>query len=248
MEKLKGKIAFITGGSRGMGAAIAKRLSKAEATVVFTHSGRNPEQAAYVLEQIKESGKNEGLSLVADNNDTQSLIDALKTTIDRYGTVDILINNAGVYIDKPIVTYSLKDFEEVMNVNVKAVFVASQYVARYMKRGGRIITIGSNMAERLAFPGGSLYSMSKAALVGLTKGLARDLGSADITVNLVQPGPVNTDMNPEDGAFATTIKEMMAIGRYGTVDEIAGLVSYLVSDEARFVTGTSITIDGGFNI
>lgn len=247
MEKLKGKVAFITGGSRGMGAAIAKRLSAEGAAVVFTHSGRNEQKANAVLEEIKANGK-KGEALIANNQNSEELLKAMETTHEMFGSIDILINNAGVYTQKPMQDYSLEELDQVMSVNVKAVFLASRFAARHMKNGGRIISIGSNMADRLVAPGGSLYSMSKSALTGLTKGLARDLGARNITVNLIQPGPVDTDMNPESSDFAPLLKSQMALSRYGKVEEIAGLVAYLSGEESSFITGTSITIDGGFNI
>lgn len=247
MNKLAGKVAFVTGGNRGMGAAIAKRLSSEGADVAFTHTGKNIQKANEVLDSIKTNGRR-GAAFVADHTNPGTLTEALKTTLQNFGSLDILVNNAGIYMQKPIEDYSHDDFDQMMNVNVKAVFVASQFAARHMKSGGRIITVGSNMAERVTAPQGSLYAMSKSALIGLTKGTARDLGSRNITVNLIQPGPVNTDMNPEDSDFAPLLKSAMALSRYGTPEEIAGLVAYLTREESQFITGASITIDGGFNI
>lgn len=247
MENLKGKVAFVTGGSRGMGAAIAKRLATAGANVVFTHSGRNAQKAEEVLNAILAMGS-KGEALVADNEAPDAIINALKATITRFGGIDILINNAGVGILKHIDDHDLNDFDKLVNIHIKAVFVASKFVGQRMKNGGRIITIGSNMADRVPFAGGSLYAMSKSALIGLTKGMARDLASKHVTVNLVQPGPIDTDMNPEDGEFSVVQKSVMAIKRFGTVEEVAELVGYLSSEKSQFITGTSITIDGGFNI
>ena len=247
MKKLEGKVAFITGGSRGMGAAAAIRLSREGADVVFTHSGKNPARASEILAKIKSEG-GKGTSLIADNEDSAAIIAALKTAGETYGAIDILVNNAGIYFQKPTEDFSLEEYDQIMNVNVKAVFVASQFAAKQMKRGGRIITIGSNMADRVTFPGGSLYAMSKSALIGLTKGMARDFGDRNITVNLIQPGPIDTDMNPANSDHAPMLINALAIKRYGTAEEIAGLVAYLASTESNFITGTAITIDGGFNI
>jgi 3-oxoacyl-[acyl-carrier protein] reductase len=247
MEKLKGKVAFITGGSRGMGAAIAKRLSAEGANVVFTHSGKNLDKADEVLHAIQANGT-KGEAIVANNADAKAMIKALETTIKKFNGIDFLINNAGIFMHKSIEEYSIAEFDEMMDVNVKAVFVASQFASREMKKGGRIITIGSNMADRVSSPGGSLYAMSKSALIGLTKGMARDLGDKEITVNLIQPGPIDTDMNPANSDFAPVLINSLALKRYGKVEEIAALVSYLVSDESKFITGTAITIDGGYNI
>ncbi|MEN7547612.1 3-oxoacyl-ACP reductase family protein [Rapidithrix thailandica] len=247
MKQVQGKVAFITGGSRGMGAAIAKRLSQEGANIVFTHSGKNPEKANEVLEAVK-ANKVKGLALEADNEDPNALQRALETALQEFGRLDILVNNAGVYIQKTIEELSLSDYDQVMDVNVKAVFIASQIAARHLKSGGRIITIGSNMADRVPGAGGSLYAMSKSALIGLNKGLARDLGPKGISVNLVQPGPVDTDMNPEKSDHAPFLKDFMTFNRYGKTEEIAGLVAYLAREESQFITGTSLTIDGGFNI
>lgn len=247
MEKLKGKVAFITGGSRGIGAGIAKRLSAEGADVVFTHSGKNSQKANEVLNAIKANGVR-GAALVADNEDPNKIIEALETAIKNFGSIGILVNNAGIYMQKSIEEYSLSEFDQMINVNVKAVFVASQFAARHMKSGSRIITVGSNLADRVPASEDTLYAMSKSALVGLTKGIARDLGPRNITANLVQPGPINTDMNPENSDFAPHLRSFMALDRYGKVEEIAGLVAYLSSEESQFITGASITIDGGFNI
>lgn len=207
MRKLSGKAAFVTGGSRGMGAGIAKRLSAGGADVVFTHSGKNGQKADEVLDAIHANGVR-SMALVADNRNSNALIRALKTTVDQFGSIDILVNNAGVYANKSIEEYTLDEYDQLMDINVKAVFVASQFAVRHMKDGGRIITIGSNLAERVPAPGESLYSMSKSALTGLTKGIARDLGSRNITANLIQPGPVDTDMNPENSDIAPPFKRI----------------------------------------
>jgi 3-oxoacyl-[acyl-carrier protein] reductase len=162
------------------------------------------------------------------------------------GRLDVLVNNAGIGVVMPIDQFSLADFDRMVAVNVRGVFVAAQEAARHMGEGGRIISIGSVNADRMPFAGGSVYAMTKAALAGLTRGLARDLGPRGITVNNVQPGPTDTDMNPAGGPFAEFLKGMIALGRYGQADEIAGLVAYLASPEAGFITGASLTIDGGF--
>jgi 3-oxoacyl-[acyl-carrier protein] reductase len=247
MKNLKGKVAFITGGSRGIGAGIAKRLAAEGADIVFTHSGKNEPKADEILSAIHANGV-KGLALVADNEDPKALTNALENTIRKFGAIDILVNNAGIGIMKPMNEHTLDEFDKLVNVHIKAVFVASQFVARHMKSGSRIITIGSNLAERVSAAGASLYAMSKSALSGLTKGMARDLGSKNITVNLIQPGPVDTEMNPADGEFAPYQKSLTALNRYGNVEEIGGLVAYLANEESQYITGTAITIDGGFNI
>ncbi len=247
MNRLKNKVAFITGGSRGMGAAIALRLAQEGADIVFTHSGNHQEKADAVMERVKKEG-GRVMEIVAGNENAEELIAAIDTTFNEFGKVDILVNNAAIVTTGPFLDHTLEDFDRIMAVNVRAVFIASKYAAQHMKDGGRIINIGSNLAERLPMPGMSLYAMSKTALIGLTKGLARDLGSRHISVNLLQPGSTNTDMNPEDGEIAPAQKSMMAIQRFAQPDEIAGLVAYLASDESQMVTGTTLTMDGGFNI
>jgi 3-oxoacyl-[acyl-carrier protein] reductase len=171
---------------------------------------------------------------------------AVVETVRRLGRLDVLVNNAGIAVLKPLDEFTLEDFDRSVAVNVRAVFVAAQEAARHMKDGGRIITIGSVNADRVPFGGASVYAMTKAAVAGLTRGLARDLGPRGITVNVVQPGPVETDLNPATGEFAEMIKGFLAIRRYAQGDEIAGLVSYLAGPEASFVTGACLTIDGGF--
>jgi len=174
------------------------------------------------------------------------VVAAVERAVTELGGIDILVNNAGIAAMAPIDEYRLEDFDRTVAINLRAVFVAAQAAAKHMKTGGRIVNIGSCNAERMPFPGGAVYAMSKAALVGLVKGLARDLGPRGITINNVQPGPIDTDMNPADGAFADMLRKQMALPRYGGVDEVAGLVAYLAGPEAGFVTGASLTIDGGF--
>jgi 3-oxoacyl-[acyl-carrier protein] reductase len=246
MKRLLNKVVFITGGSRGMGAGIAKRVAAEGADVVITYV-QSADKAKQVVDEIKKAGR-QALALAVDNASPNAINEAIEKAVSSFGRIDILVNNAGIYVGKPLADYTLADFDSTMSVNVRAVFLASQKAAQYMKEGGRIITIGSNMAERVAFPTGSLYAMSKSALIGLTKGMARDLGSKGITVNMVQPGPVDTDMNPANGAHADILRSGMAIPRYGQPEDIAELVTYLASEESRFMTGALLTIDGGFSI
>lgn len=243
---LNGKMAFVTGGSRGMGAAIVKRLASEGAKVVFTHSGNNGEKAAQVADEVNKAG-GEAVDIIADNQNGESISTAIQEATSRYGKIDILVNNAGIFLYKPSQEATLEEFDRMMSVNVRAVFLAMKEAAAKMPEGGRIITIGSNVADRVSDPNMGLYSMSKSALIGLNKGMARELGPRDITVNLVQPGPIDTDMNPADSEMALEIKKHIPVSRYGKVEEIAGLVSFLTGPESRFITGTSITIDGGFN-
>ena len=241
---LNGKVAFIQGGSRGIGAAIAKRLAKNGAAVALSYIS-SPERAAQVVAEIEAAG-GRALAIRADSADAEAIKAAIGQAVAAFGRLDILVNNAGVLAIAPLETFSLEDFDRTLAINVRSVFVATQEAARHMGQGGRIINIGSTNAERMPFAGGGPYAMSKAAIVGLTRGLARDLGPRGITINNVQPGPVDTEMNPANSDFAATLKGLMAVGRYGTDEEIAGFVAYLASPEAAYITGASLTIDGGF--
>jgi 3-oxoacyl-[acyl-carrier protein] reductase len=243
-SNLSNKVALIQGGSRGIGAAIAKRLAAEGAAVVITYIS-SAEQAADVVLSIENAG-GRALAIKADSADAVAVRSAVSRSVEHFGRLDILVNNAGVLAIAPIEEFSLEDFDRTVAVNVRSVFVASQEAARHMTDGGRIITIGSTNAERMPFAGGSVYAMSKSAIVGLTRGMARDLGPRGITVNNVQPGPVDTDMNPQNSEFAESLMGLMAVGRYGRAEEIAAFVAYLAGPEAAYVTGASLTIDGGF--
>ncbi len=245
MKRLENKVALVTGGSRGMGAAIVEKLASEGADIVFTYS-KSKERADEVVARVTSHGR-KAIAIQANNAVAADILYAVDSTIQQFGRIDILVNNAGMYQYKLLEDYTLEDYDLMMAVNTKAVFVASQAAAKYMEAGGRIITIGSNMAERLASPGGLLYSMSKSALLGLNKGLARDLGGKGITANLVQPGPIDTEMNPADSAHAPALASFTALGRYGKTEEIASLVSFLAGPESSFITGTTQTIDAGFN-
>ncbi|WP_026632491.1 SDR family NAD(P)-dependent oxidoreductase [Dyadobacter alkalitolerans] len=245
MKKLENKIALVTGGSRGIGAAISKKLALEGATVLFTFSHAT-EKAQAVVAEIKEAGGN-AVAIQADSSDSQQITDTVNATIAKFGHIDILVSNAGIYIGKAFEDHTLEDYERIMSINVRAVYLAAHAVAKHMSAGGRIITIGSNMADNSLSPQTTLYTMSKSALQGFTRGLARDLGPKGITVNLVQPGPIDTDMNPSNTEHANFVRSRMAIPKYGTGEDIAGLVSFLASEEGNFITGSALTIDGGFN-
>lgn len=245
MKRLENKVAFVTGGSRGMGAAISKRLASEGASVVLTYS-KSPDKAEAVASEIKNNG-GRALAIEADSADPQAVIKAVNQAVAEFGKVDIIVNNAGIYIGKVFEEHTLDDYEQLMGVNVRAVYAASLAAVKYLPAGGRIITIGSNMADNAVSQQTTLYTMSKSALSGFTRGLARDLGPKGITVNLVQPGPINTDMNPSDTELADFLRGRMALAEYGTGDDVAGLVTFLASEEGKFITGTAITIDGGLN-
>ncbi len=241
---LESKRALVIGGSRGIGAAIVKRLAREGAHVALTYVS-NPDQASETVKAAQALGV-KALAVQADSADAKAVVAAVERTVQELGGLDILVNNAGIAVIAPIDDYRLQDLDRTLAVNVRAVFVATQAAVKHMEAGGRIINVGSCNAERMPFAGGGVYAMSKAALVGLVKGLARDLGPRGITINNVQPGPVDTDMNPATGDFAKMLIQQMALPRYGTGDEIAGLVAYLASPEAAYVTGASLSIDGGF--
>lgn len=241
---LRGQVAFVHGGSRGIGAATARRLARDGATVAIGYSS-SATAAEALAEEIKAKG-GQAIAIQADGTDARGLALAIDSIAERFGRLDILVNSAGVLAVAPLEQFSLEDFDRTLAVNVRSVFVASQAAARHMKEGGRIINIGSTNAQRMPFAGGAAYAMSKSALVGLVKGMARDLGPRGITVNNVAPGPVDTDMNPETTEFAAGLHAMMAVPRHAKADEIAGMVAYLASAEAAFVTGADLLIDGGF--
>ncbi|MBW1248274.1 3-oxoacyl-ACP reductase family protein [Pseudomonas tolaasii] len=244
-QDLSGKVALIQGGSRGIGAAIVKRLAAQGAAVAFTYVSSAAKAEELQNSLISEGGK--ALAIHADSADAEAIRNAVNATVKAFGRLDILVNNAGVLAIAPLEDFKLEDFDQTLAINVRSVFIATQEAAKHMDDGGRVINIGSTNAERMPFGGGGPYAMSKAALVGLTKGLARDLGPRGITINNVQPGPVDTDMNPANSEFADSLIGLMAVGRYGHVEEIASFVAYLAGPEAGYITGASLTIDGGFS-
>lgn len=246
MKNLANKTALVTGGSRGIGAAIVKRLAREGANVAFTYHS-SAEKAAAVVKEIEQLGV-KGLAIQANSADPIAVKTAVDQTVIELGGLDILVNNAGVAFYKELQDLTLEDFDLITAVNIRAVFAGSQTALPYLGKGGRIINIGSCQAERMPTPGGTLYAMSKSALVGLTKGMARDLGKKGITVNAVHPGPIDTDMNPANGPHADFQRSLMALSEFGTADDIAGLVAYLAGPESSYVTGAGFVIDGGTNI
>jgi 3-oxoacyl-[acyl-carrier protein] reductase len=243
-KTLTGKVALVTGGSRGIGAAIVKRLAQDGVFVAFTYASAQQQAEDLVRATATEGGR--AAAIRADSANAEVVKNAVSETVRIFGRLDVLVNNAGIVVVTPIEQFSLDDFDRMVAINVRAVFVASQEASRHMGEGGRIITIGSVNSDRMPFAGGSVYAMTKAAVAGFTRGLARDLGPRGITVNNIQPGPVDTDMNPANGPASDFLKSMIAVGRYGQGSEIAGLVAYLASPEAAYITGASLLIDGGF--
>ena len=244
-QRLAGKKALVTVGSRGIGAAIALRLSREGADVVLTYE-KSAEKAEQLAKEISAIGR-KGVALKADSGDARAVIDVVESAVKELGGLDILVNNAGIARGGAVEDWTLEDIDQTLFVNIRAVIVASQAAAKHLPDGGRIISIGSCLGEQVGFGGITVYSASKAAVVGFTKGLARDLGPRGITVNVVQPGPVDTDMNPADGDQAPDMLAGMAIKRYGKPEDIAGAVAWLASPEGRYVTGARITLDGGTN-
>jgi 3-oxoacyl-[acyl-carrier protein] reductase len=244
MSELTGKVALVTGGSRGIGAAIARRLAREGAAVAFTYAA-SADKAQAVAKQIDADG-GRVLVIQADSADPGAITRAVEQTVRDLGRLDILVNNAGIFASGPLDEVTMEQADRLWAVDVRAVFAASQAAARYMTEGGRIISIGSALAERAPIPGLTLYTMCKAALTGLTRGLARDLGPRGITATVVHAGLIDTDMNPADGPGADFLRPVTAVGRYGQADDIAAVVAHLAGEGGRYVTGTAVTVDGGF--
>ncbi|MDL2405572.1 SDR family oxidoreductase [Rhizobium calliandrae] len=240
-QSLANKVALVTGGSRSIGAGIVRRLSADGVEVAFTYSS-SPDKAEALVRDLDAAG-GAAIAIRADSADPDAVRAAIIRTVERFGGLDILVNNAGILIRETVDNYDLADFDRMFAVNVRAVFVAAQAAIKHMNEGGRIITIGSVAAERAGFPGASVYSATKGAVAAMTRGLARDLSPRGITVNTIQPGPTLSGMTVDAGEI---LKPLLPVGRLGKDTEIAALVTYLCSPEAAFVTGSALTIDGGY--
>jgi NAD(P)-dependent dehydrogenase (short-subunit alcohol dehydrogenase family) len=245
MSELVGKTALVTGGSRGIGAAIATRLAELGADVAVTYA-QSKERADEVVDRIEAHGRR-GLAIKADSADASEVVAAVEHAVEEFGRLDILVNNAGIFPFGPVDDVSLEEVDRTLGIHARAVFLASQAAVRHMTGGGRIISIGSNLAERVPLSGVTLYAMSKSALLGFTKGLARDLGERNITVNLLQPGSTDTDMNPADAQGADEQRALSALGRYADAGDIADSVAFLAGPRAANITGAVLTVDGGTN-
>jgi 3-oxoacyl-[acyl-carrier protein] reductase len=245
MSKLANKVALVTGGSRGIGAAIAKRLAADGASVAITYA-KDSSAASAVVEAIELSG-GKAVAIQADAADVEAVKGAVEKAVAAFGRLDVLVNNAGTAIPKKFEDATLEELDRVIDINVRGVFVATQAALKHMKSGGRIIMIGSCVGERMMTPGLVPYSATKGAVKMFTQGLSREVGSRGITVNNVQPGPIDTDLNPAAGEWAVPQKAATALGRYGSVDEVAALVAFVAGPESSYITGTNLTVDGGTN-
>lgn len=245
MSTLNGKVALVTGGSRGIGAATVERLSSEGATVAFTYVS-SPDKANEIVAQIEAKG-GKAMAIKADSGNPKEIAAAVNQTVSHFGALDILVNNAGIFIVGSIDEADAKaeEFDKQIDVNVRGVAAAIREAAKHMKEGGRIITISSAVANYLGGPYLTDYAATKAAASAYSRGYAWDLGARGITVNTVQPGPIDTDMNPDSGDFADSLRKKIAIGRYGKAHEIAALVNFLAGPDSSFITGATFTADGG---
>jgi 3-oxoacyl-[acyl-carrier protein] reductase len=243
-QRLAGRRALVTGGSRGIGAEIVRRLAFDGAAVAFTYGSSVADADRVVVDVSRGGGR--VLPIRADSSDAGQIASAVDETVTRLGGLDILVNNAGVAHLAALESFSLEEFDRLVAVNVRGVFVAIQCAVPHLGEGGRIINIGSINADRVPSAGLSVYAMTKAAVAGLTRGLARELGPRGITVNNVQPGPIATDMNPAEGEFADAARQLIAVGHYGQTADVASVVSYLAGPDAGYVTGANWNVDGGF--
>jgi 3-oxoacyl-[acyl-carrier protein] reductase len=245
MSDLTQKVALVTGGSRGIGAAIAKRLAADGANVAITYT-KGADAAASVVKEIERAGRM-AIAIQADATDAGAVEAAVEKTVATFGRLDVLVNNAGTAIPKRFEETTLEELDRLIAINVRGTFVATQAALKQMKSGGRIIMIGSCVGERAMTPGLVPYSATKGAVKMFTQGLSREVGSRGITVNDIQPGPIDTDLNPAAGDWAVPQKAATALDRYGSVDEVAALVAFVAGPEASYITGANLTVDGGTN-
>jgi 3-oxoacyl-[acyl-carrier protein] reductase len=244
-QKLTGKVAVITGGSRGIGAGIARRLAADGASVAITYT-KGADAAAVVTQEIERTG-GKAIAIQADAADAGAVKAAIEKTVKTFGRLDILVNNAGTAIPKKFEEATLEEMDRVIDINIRGVFSATQAALKHMSDGGRIIMIGSCVGERMMTPGLAAYAATKGAVKMFTQGLSREVGNRSITVNNVQPGPIDTELNPAVGDWAAPQKANTALNRYGQVEEVAALVAFVASPEASYITGTNLTVDGGTN-
>src|SRR6266550_1611446 len=244
-QKLAGKVAVVTGGSRGIGAAITTRLAADGASVAFTYA-KGADAAASVVKEIERRG-GKAIAIQADATDADAVKAAVEKAVAHFGRLDVLVNSAGTAIPKPFEETTLEEMDRVIDINIRGVFIATQAALKHLKSGGRIIMIGSAVCERVAAPGLVPYAGTKGAVKMFTQALAREIGGRGITVNNVQPGPIDTELNPASGDWAVPQKAATALGRYGHVDEIAAMVAFVAGPESSYITGANLTVDGGMN-
>ncbi len=245
MKDLDGKRALVTGASRGIGRAIALALAGSGADVAITFE-KSTDQARQVVDEINALGRR-GAAFAANSADPEAVRAAVADAVSELGGLDILVNNAGIFRFGPLEEMDLETINAVLDINVRSVVVATQAAIPHLSQGSRIINIGSNLAQRVPMSGLSIYSMSKSALLAFTQGMARELGPRGITVNIVNPGPTETDMNPADGEFADKQRSFIALGHYGKAQDVAGAVKFLSGPDARHISGAAIAVDGGLN-
>src|SRR5881275_2137675 len=243
MDKLEGKIALITGGSRGIGAAIAQRLAADGANVAITYT-KGADAAASVVKEIERAGR-KAIAMQADATDASAVEAAVDKTVATFGRLDVLVNNAGTAIPKTFAETTLEEMDRVIDINVRGVFVATQAALKHMQSGGRIIMIGSAVGERVLAPWLVPYSATKGAVKIFSQSLSREVGSRGITVNNVQPGPIDTELNPATSEWAVPQKAATALDRYGHAEEVAALVAFVAGPESSYITGANLTVDGG---
>ncbi len=244
-NKLDGKIALVTGGSRGIGAAIAKRLAADGAKVAITYT-RGAEAAASVVQSIEKAG-GKAIAIQADAVDPKAVKAAVDKAVAGFGGLDILVNNAGTAIPNKFEDATLEELDRVIDINLRGTFIATQAALKHLNRNGRLIMIGSCVGERMMTPGLAAYAATKGAVKMFTQGLAREVGDRGITVNNIQPGPIDTDLNPAAGDWATPQIANTALKRYGHVEDIAAMVAFVAGPDASYITGASLTVDGGTN-
>ncbi len=245
MFKLANKVALVTGGSRGIGAAIAKRLATDGASVAITYA-KDARAASAVVKAIELSG-GKAIAIQADAADAKAVKEAVDKVVEAFGRLDVLVNNAGTAIPKTFAETTLEEMDRVIDINVRGVFATTQAALKHMKDDGRIINIGSAVGERVQTPGLVPYSATKGAVKIFTQGLSREVGGRGITVNNVQPGPIDTDLNPASGDWAVPQKAVTALNRYGRADEVAALVAFVAGPDSSYITGANLTVDGGMN-
>lgn len=245
MSNSTGKVALVTGGSRGIGAAIAKRLAADGFHIAITYS-KGADAAESVVKAIEGDG-GKAIAIQADAADAHAVKGAVEKTVSRFGALDVLVNNAGTAIPKTFEQTPLEEVDRLININIRGTLAATQAALKHMKTGGRIIMIGSCVGERVMTPGLVAYSATKGAVKMFAQGLSREVGSRGITVNNIQPGPIDTDLNPAAGDWAVPQKAATALDRYGRVDEVAALVAFVAGPESSYITGANLTVDGGTN-